>query len=227
MTALKYTDRDVRENPDFYLTAVHYLSEYQGDFQFLIDCKMRVEHGSDLSVGMVRGVLNCMRVDPRVQNLPEPLPPEEFDADVIPMRDSYRKPIRRPGWQQKNEVIEVKPREVRNGGNYSYRLPVTVHPEFIFTKGKSPSTTTIHLVTEAEVEWYPHKYVDQPGWTKSPELIVHTNCKYPYYLRNSKLLTPEDVQEHNDYLTEIDPEDEGLNDHLYWKRCQYCFYSEE
>jgi hypothetical protein len=76
----KYTDRDVRENPDFYVTVIDYLEHYEGEFDFLVDCKMRVAMDRELTVGMVRGILNCMRHDPRVTNLPEPLPPSRREG---------------------------------------------------------------------------------------------------------------------------------------------------
>lgn len=211
---LKYTDRDVRENPDFYGAAVNYLVEYEGEFQFLIDCKMRVASGMDLTTGMVRGILNCMRVDPRVKNLPEPI---EWPEDVIPIdreRSSYRRPKKRvrvpctrtdfhehkfEDW----ETYEYCP------GKYEYNrevyeLPAKVHPEYIFVKGKSPTVFTVHLVTESVVQWSPHRH--EGGFYKV-ELIVRTACKYPYYLRNPILLSAQDVQNCN-----------GL---LY--RCRYCF----
>lgn len=79
----KYTDRDVRENPDMRLAVTQYLEEYEGEFEFLIDMKMRLASNYDMTVGMVRGVLNCMRHDPRVTNLPEPMP--EYEGKVLQM----------------------------------------------------------------------------------------------------------------------------------------------
>jgi hypothetical protein len=221
---LKYTDRDVRENPDFYGAAVNYLVEYEGEFQFLIDCKMRVASGIDLTTGMVRGILNCMRVDPRVKNLPAPI---EWPEDVIPIdRPSRTKPKRKhrvdctrtdvhehkyEDWQYLNYCpgIYLCSRETR------YRREATVHSEFIFVKGKSPSTLTVHLVTKAEVEWTP--FVHRWGWARNPEVIVHTACTYPHYLRNPILLRPQDVQDYNDQFKHELDEDKHL------LRCRYCF----
>lgn len=69
---LRYTDRDVRDNPGVTARVVQYLREYTGEFEFLVDCKARVDNADDLSVGMIRGILNCMRNDPRVIGLPTP-----------------------------------------------------------------------------------------------------------------------------------------------------------
>jgi hypothetical protein len=68
----RYNDRDVRDDPRLEGLAIEYLEAYTGEFEFLIDMKMRVAADYGLTTGMVRGVLNCMRNDPRVRDLPEP-----------------------------------------------------------------------------------------------------------------------------------------------------------
>lgn len=201
--AIKYTDQDVRNNPDFYGIVVNYLVDYPGEFQFLIDCKMRIASGMDLTTGMVRGVLNCMRVDPRVKDLPEPM---DWPDDVIPIDKSYRRPKKRrkvpctrtdfhihqfADW----ETYEYCPGKYEYNRIGRYRLPATVHPEYVFVKGKSAATKTVHLVVSAEMEWVPNQH--EAGFYKN-ELIVHTACRYPYYLRNPKLLTVEMIDETDD-----------------------------
>ena len=52
---IKYTDRDVRENSDLVGAAYAYVENYQGEFQYLIDCKMRVASGETLTTGLVGG----------------------------------------------------------------------------------------------------------------------------------------------------------------------------
>lgn len=220
MSAVKYTDRDVRENPEYYGIVVDFLVTYQGEFQFLIDCKMRVMQDHDLTVGMVRGVLNCMRVDPRAPTLPEPKPITAEDmeafADVIPMREPlYRKPKKiergyctnqRPhqhtseDWQ----TIHYCPGVLKVERPHSYRRPAEIHPEYVFVKAKSLSTTLIHRATSAEVEWYP-KWNDY-YWSRKPEVIVHTDCTYPHYLRNPLLATVEQIAGSYGY-----------------RRCMHCF----
>ena len=205
--ANKYTDRDVRENPDFENIAINYLMDYEGEFAFLIDCKMRIASGMGLSVGMVRGILNCMRVDPRAPEIPEPQI-WDGEADVIPL--SERRQPRRYG--NKVECQKTEPHQhtqddfrtlkycpgiyavTRNKGGYSYKLPAQIHDDLIFVTAKSPSSVLVHRAMWAEVEYFPlvHEY----GWARPPELIVHTNCKYPYYLRNPFLLKVEDVDKY-------------------------------
>ena len=163
----KYTDLDVRRNPDFYGLVIDYLMEYNGDFEFLVSCKTRIEQGVDLSIGMVRGVLNCMWVDPKVTGMPEPLP-EEFDADVIPLPErgqSYRRqPKAHKRVCERTDVHEHKHSDFAtmhycpgiplvDRKAYSYRLPATIRPGYLFVKAKSPTTFLIHRACSAEVEW--------------------------------------------------------------------------
>jgi hypothetical protein len=90
-----YTDRDVRDNPGYREAVEDYLSDYTGEFGFLIDMKMRAANGVDLTTGMVRGVLNCMRHDPRVKHLPTPTEEDFEDVDnVVPMRGKEERAAR-------------------------------------------------------------------------------------------------------------------------------------
>lgn len=87
----KFTDRDVRDDDGLVRIAYDYLQDYTGEFAFLVDMKMRALEFGDLSVGMVRGVLNCMRHDPRVTGLPRPgTPMKDYSSNeegkVIQMR---------------------------------------------------------------------------------------------------------------------------------------------
>lgn len=72
--ARKYTDRDVREHPELVLAAEAFLRSYTGDFEFLVQLQREiVTYGLPLTLGAVRGTLNCMRVYPSLMmNLPEP-----------------------------------------------------------------------------------------------------------------------------------------------------------
>lgn len=64
-TRHKFTDEDVRTNPILVDLAERYLQGYEGDFIFLRKIRREFLGGSELTVGMVRGVLNCMRNEPR------------------------------------------------------------------------------------------------------------------------------------------------------------------
>lgn len=206
--ALKYTDRDVRENPNFTNLAIDYLMDYEGEFAFLIDCKMRIASGMDLSVGMVRGILNCMRVDPRAPELPEPQV-WDGEADVIPMPERRQRPSYRKAHCERTDPHQHTQDDfkslhycpgiwavTRNEGQFAYRLHAAIRPGFIFVTAKSSSSVLVHKAMWAEVEWYPK--IHEFGWTRPPELIVHTNCKYPYYLRNPFLMQVEDVDKYRD-----------------------------
>jgi len=202
-TSLKYTDRDVRENPEFFDYAVDYLRQYEGEFAFLVDCKMRVASGWDLSVGMVRGVLNCMRNDPRVTGIPDPQVWDDDEVEnVIPLkrkkkrsRDRYR-----DDWCENTE-----PHGPHRDENYvyscpglylvnrqSFRLPLKVKREHVTAKGGS----LIHRVApdgNHNSVWNvpPHDYGWYDFW--SPDYNIKLACKFPSWLKNPMLLTEEEA----------------------------------
>jgi len=68
----RYTDRHVREDVSLIDVAEGYAQAYTGDFEFMVDIRDRLRDGQRLTVTQVRGVLNCMRHDPRVGHLPVP-----------------------------------------------------------------------------------------------------------------------------------------------------------
>jgi len=74
VSALKYTDRDVRERPELVAEAVRYLRWYQGEFEFLVDAKRYEVANGSLSVATARGVLNCIRQDTRYAMVSDPIP---------------------------------------------------------------------------------------------------------------------------------------------------------
>jgi len=61
----KYTDRDIRDNPKLISLAEGYLLDYTGEFDYLLGCRELVEGGERLPIPLARGVLNCMRLDPK------------------------------------------------------------------------------------------------------------------------------------------------------------------
>jgi hypothetical protein len=70
----KYTDRDVRENAALRSIAIDYLTGYGGDFDFLLQARQYLLVQGTLPTGMARGVLNCMRIDPKwAGTLPAPM----------------------------------------------------------------------------------------------------------------------------------------------------------
>lgn len=69
----KYTDQDVRRNHAALRSlAVRYLDNYVGEFEPLRGALCQLNETSDLTVPTIRLVLNCMRVDSTVRDLPSP-----------------------------------------------------------------------------------------------------------------------------------------------------------
>lgn len=226
----KYTDRDVRDNlTEAIETVTDYLESYTGEFEYLVDCKMRLAHGMTLSVGMMRGVLNCMRNDPRVKDtLPEPLP--EQPAEVVSIN---RASSRQRKWGPADCDIETD-----HGGHYigdeelfqrrhycsgrwsinreAYTLPAKIKP--IYTSVVTRTGALIHRLTgEALVTWFPHSH--KPGFIgegstylgkySSGSLIYLTSCKGASHIRNGILLT-------DDTAKIILKDREPLNNYIAW-----------
>lgn len=69
----KYTDIDVRQDPFLLAAAVKYARSYIGEFDFMTAASTIVHDRGTLPIAVARGVLNCMRADPRIANdLPTP-----------------------------------------------------------------------------------------------------------------------------------------------------------
>lgn len=211
---IKYTDRDVRENEDLTDEVYRYVRGYTGEFQFLVDAKMALERDQYLPVPVVRGVLNCMRVDPRVAGtLPAPLPPKDAEQ-VIKLEPERRK--RRKPWIGDDITCEKVDQRIEHGG-HGYEND----KEAGFCKGwhlinrdpdkmvhvaklKVPFVMArggflVHAVmpiSEAypEVAWYKwngerhdwgfYEYGNGPA-----DLTVKLACKYPSYITRGVLLT--------------------------------------
>lgn len=60
--------------PTLAALAVRYVIAYTGDFEYLVNMKNRVAvmGSKSLNKYMIKGILNCMLVDPNVRNLPRP-----------------------------------------------------------------------------------------------------------------------------------------------------------
>lgn len=207
----KYTDRDVRESGDLVDRAIAYVENYTGDFQYLIDMKMRLAQEDDLTTPMIRGILNCMRHDPRIRNMPSPLPPDE--ATVTPIRSVRRqtgkrkryggtKPCNDQGvehgyhnWTDEDEWCEyactgwhlinrVKPDDHGYLTTHLF-MDATVKRPFAAARGGM----LVHLVQSASCRWYiePHAW----GFAHDPELVVKTACRYPSFLDRPVLMDEE------------------------------------
>lgn len=70
---LKYTDRDVRDDPELMPLAIAYVLNYTGEFDPLVEAKEYLDEEGELTTALARKVLNCMRHDANVlSKLPRP-----------------------------------------------------------------------------------------------------------------------------------------------------------
>lgn len=236
---LKYTDRDVRENEDFAVMAREYVENYEGEFPFLIDCKMRLDSGLKLSVGMVRGILNCMRIDPRVPfDMPDPLPPEEGVVIQMPKRNKKKKakyhlpaarkicPLLEAGIYHKHKGSHTNFYDA--GYEYCYglyrinrrdfELNATVKTEFV--KAKTAASVLIHRASphaffrwktlSHEYGWWGTKY----GWPAADLHVHNPACHGARWLTSPILLKAEHIEEWN--ASESDPEKQ-------LRFCRHCW----
>lgn len=217
----KFTDRDVRDYPALADLAREFVIEYTGDFSFLRDMKLTVDM---MTVGMVRGVLNCMRNDPRasiklIEIMKQPRPDQpaangdgDFSEDetVVPFRR------RRRSVKRTNDLCEETSSHYAHwsGGEFNNfcpgipwpinrertSLPAKVKRKYAIAK----SGTLIHLVAKegSMCSWYP---ADAHGyWYRHTELYVKLVCRYPSSLRDPVLV--DELPEH----------------HWNLKLCPYC-----
>lgn len=227
-TERKYTDRDVRENPDFQMIVVDYLQKYQGEFDFLVDMKMRLGAGYDLTVGMIRGVLNCMRHDPRVTGLPEPVmtPKEGKVLQMPPRPEMSRKDTRdcdiegfhgRHGYSNDPDWHVYWPCDGKypiNRNDFEVRAFVKV-PYMMSRSGKLLHKTS----GEPGSAWFMWRPIfHQWGWRYTqegePDLYVRTACQYPRIIDNPILVPKGKLEEALDERV-----GSSANQHELCKRC--------
>lgn len=68
----RWQDSDVRSRPELRSIVEDYLSQYSGDFPYLVEARRASMH-NQLRVPVIRGVLNCMMGDSKVVDMPEPI----------------------------------------------------------------------------------------------------------------------------------------------------------
>lgn len=77
MSAERYSDADVRAKPSLMAMAVMYAQQYRGEFDYMQAASAAANATGTLPIAVARGVLNCMRADPRVaESLPEAMAPD-------------------------------------------------------------------------------------------------------------------------------------------------------
>lgn len=229
---VKYTDRDVRESEELVERALEYVRNYTGEFQYLIDMKLRVAQEGDLTTPMIRGVLNCMRHDPRITDLPTPLPPQEGTVTELRPRRAERVPSqkrKRHGGRKSCHEVGVEHgyhywTDDEDNTEYSCegwhlinRGTVDVHgyrstAVFTETVVKRPYAAArggmlVHLINSAEVRWFAPAH--EWGYHGDPDLVVRNVCRFPRFIERPLLLN----QEQADYIT-------GVGGRKY---CPHCF----
>jgi hypothetical protein len=153
---LKYTDEDVRRDSELQRRAESYALHYLGDFAFLARARAQVEANGHLTVGVARGVLNCMRLDPRISAT---LPPPECGE-----REDSRTRARRQ--------LRVAPITTRTF------VPVKVwHKPYLMST--HPSAQLIHKV---DTGYSGHVYWYEDGRLKDTRSQVRAECTH-YYSR--------------------------------------------
>lgn len=213
--ALKYTDRDVRENRELTAAAYRYVETYQGEFQFLVDCKMRVASNEELTVGLVRGILNCMRVDPRVTGLPVPLPVGEGTVTQIRSKRKYKIKCDRTDFHDPHDGDEdtYNCYGIFELNRQPFRRDVTLKTGLDYVAAKSPTALMHKMPYEAQQEswciWYPFPH--EPGFYMPPDFFTRPLCTFPRVIKNPILLT-------YDGYTEFQNDEETSR-----LRCERCF----
>lgn len=232
----RYSDRDVRENPDLRELAIDYINKYGGSFNPLLRIKLHLARGGSvdgLNTVQIRTILNCMRHDVAVAaHMPAPqfpyTPPREGED---PFRTYSPDPEAR-------QVIELpRQRDPRKGkqdcgnpdsheyhglgtGTWCEGVPFGINRTrgTVRTQGRlktmkfaaTRSGALVHKLTgEARLLWrpYPHDW----GFVDHPVgVIVKTNCKNPSWIQDGHLFMEEPVHL---YIDEVFAK----------KRCQRCF----
>jgi hypothetical protein len=124
----RFTDREVREDPDLAKLAYEFAYNYGGDFDFLVHSSMYAREHGRLHTAMARGVLNCMRTDTQGLKLLE-------DRYWTPKPQLYVVKKQRPAW---------------------INLPSEWHYDYIMSMHKSAQVVHILDRRLSCVRWYPH-----------------------------------------------------------------------
>jgi hypothetical protein len=203
----KFTDTDVRGDPRLFDIAVSYAIRYAGEFEFLRSAGEAAREGL-MTVGMARGVLNCMRTDGAVAHLlPEPAPRLQLVPDFS---DRIAAPVQRHRPPRPKHWGNASCDALSDHGRHEYTIdtPGASSGSVQFTcpgrwsMNRRPVKTDamikvpfviartgsfVHLVGKGSyVTWIPPHY-HRPGmgvWS----LHVKLACRYPSWLTNPLLL---------------------------------------
>lgn len=177
----RYTDEHVRADPSLVGLATQYVTQYAGEFSFLLGVKNAVLTHYTLNVPTVRGVLNCMLADPNVQNMPTPAK-LMFDAG----EPAYKKLARRA-----EEKRTTKPT------TSPYRVPLKTTWKTQYAVSIRPQGKLIHRVDDARsrlVEWRyadgrPDKFMWEVDWYCTQTKYLSARGDSQFYTKHYRLLT--------------------------------------
>lgn len=210
----KYTDRDVRENPELKEIALRYLNVYGGDFEPLVNAQGMLAAGGELPTNIIRVVLNCMRHDrDYAADMPQP------EAKVIQMPKTKKQKKR--SWRDKwdvpcgNEELHQSHKYERDGEDDWYCTGVglnrgehgmvLIKASIKVPYAKAKSGKMIHLVDEFGDNYFkytPNQYgpgylgayifLEEGGYIKPKppraDLHIKLRCKYPSWIINPILV---------------------------------------
>lgn len=172
--ATRYTDRDVQEYPDLLAQAVDYVRNYRGEFDYLIAARDLCNATGTLTVAVARGVLNCMRSDPRVAASLQP--PVQW-PDLRPSYTSWKRNLAIVEDEDDDDEEEENSDLIAQAADYVRKRPFALN-----VKWKKMILSSIHASAQkyhyldpirSEVRYYPavQEYITRVyaecGWRPS------------------------------------------------------------
>lgn len=136
----RYTDAHVRGDDTLRRAAQDYVLSYSGDFVLIKYCRDRLNDGWALTTPQVRAILNAMRADPAVRNLP------------VPVLDDYEE--RRWGSGLGESAVRYRKKLVQRPAYID--LPTKLHYDYVMSLHKT--AVVVHRVSHngSFIRYYPH-----------------------------------------------------------------------
>lgn len=136
----RYTDAQVLVDLErVQALAIAYVNTYTGDFPTLIAMRDRLIRGEKLTVTHVRTVLNCMRADPNISQLPKIDTNVDLNVETITVskreRSTYTRVKQRPPF-----IV----------------LPVAWRHTYVMSTHKTAQVIHILNVKTSTITYYPH-----------------------------------------------------------------------
>lgn len=208
----RYSDRDVRENPDLRAIALDYLETYGGSFEPLLRLKLysaQLEEGEVLQTQQIRMILNCMRHDPAVASgLPAPKFPYMLPRQRPPATPEMGKVIQMPKRRGKVDCGNKEPHEYHGlgTGTWCEGVPFEINRYgHAYTQATikmnyvaSRTGALVHKLTGvASLQWTPNRH--DWGFLDHPTSVsVKLVCKLPSWVRDGLLFKEEPVHLYTD-----------------------------